>query len=488
MQADNNPFISSPFPGASTGNARIIGQEEHPQLREMHTDDTDEEYADNLEKDHSDTPRSASVGGEATRHIHLNNISKIEGHGSLDIAIKGGKVKYVKLKITESKRFYAQAIRGKFAISLPLMTSRICGTCSIAHLSCCSEAVEKALGYTPTDQTLLLRKLSLYGMMIRDHAMHLYLFCLPDLFGKDSVLDFEPPQDELIRKAFAIKSAGNNLSKAIAGRAIHATFAEVGKFSHIPEEKGVKEVLSELKSVRDYAIEFIELFYNCEFKLERDTAFVSLRTNDYSFLGGSVIDSAGEEIPDDKYWDYLNRVVIPYSEATGYNFEGKEFMVGALSRINLNRNSMHPQTRSEVPKFLSAFPSKNIFHNNLAQAIEVLHCVDHSIELLESNEFKEESHEPVVVKAGEGVGMLEAPRGTLYYMLSIDKTGMVKYGNIIVPTQQNQVGMEKSVVKLVEENIDQNKAKIEYEIEKLIRAYDPCMSCASHFLRINWRE
>jgi coenzyme F420-reducing hydrogenase alpha subunit len=452
----------------------------------MHMDNTDEEYSDTVEKEHSEFPPAASGGGAGTRHIHLKNISKIEGHGSLDIAIEGSKVKYVKLKITESKRFYTQAIRGKFAIALPLMTSRICGTCSIAHLSCCSEAVEKAFDYTPTDQTLLLRKLSLYGMMIRDHALHLFLFTLPDLFGKDSVLDFEPPQEELIKKAFAIKSAGNNLSKAIAGRAIHATFAEVGKFSHIPDQNAVNEVLKELKSVRDYAVEFIEIFYNCQFKLERDTAFVSLLTDDYSFIGGSVIDSSGEEIPEADYWDYLERVIIPYSQASGYKFEGQEFMVGALARMNLNKDKMHTQTKNEVPKFLSAFPSKNVFHNNLAQAIEILHCIDHSIELLESNEFKEEKNEPVVVKAGDGVGMLEAPRGTLFYRLSIDEKGMVKHGNIIVPTQQNQIGMEKSVVKLVEENIDQDKAKIEYEIEKLIRAYDPCMSCASHFLKINW--
>jgi coenzyme F420-reducing hydrogenase alpha subunit len=452
----------------------------------MHMDESDEEYSDALEKGQHERAPAASEGGVKTRHIHVKSISKIEGHGSLDIAIDGSKVKYVKLKITESKRFYTQAIRGKFAISLPLMTSRICGTCSIAHLTCCAEAVEDALEYTPTDQTLLLRKLSLYGMMIRDHALHLFLFCLPDLFGKDSVLDFEPPEDEMIKKAFAIKSAGNNLSKVIAGRAIHATFAEVGKFSHIPDQNSVKEVLKELKSVRDYAIEFIDIFYNCQFKLERDIAFVSLLTDDYSFLGGTVIDSNGEEISRTNYWDYLQKVIIPYSQATGYSFEGKEFMVGALARMNLNKKSLHTQTKKDVQKYASAFPSKNIFHNNLAQAIEILHCIDHSIELLESNEFKEETNEPVVIKEGDGVGMLGAPRGTLFYALSIDKAGMVKYGNIIVPTQQNQIAMEKSVVQLVEENIDQSRAKIEYEIEKLIRAYDPCMSCASHFLRINW--
>jgi coenzyme F420-reducing hydrogenase alpha subunit len=431
----------------------------------------------------------AHAGGpDGEKHIRLENITKIEGHGSLDIKIKGGKVKYVKLKITESKRFYTQAIRNKFALSLPLMTSRICGTCSIAHLTCCSEAVERALGYTPTDQTLLLRKLSLYGMMIRDHALHLFIFCLPDIFGKDSVLDFDPAQDELVKKAFAIKSAGNNLSKVIAGRAVHATFAEVGRFSHLPEKDEIKKVAEELKSVRGYVIEFAEIFHKCEFGLERDIDFVSLVTKDFSFSNGVIRDSKGETIEEERFWNYLDRVVIPYSEATGYNFEGREYMVGALARMNLNRDSMHAQTRSDMSGFMDVFPSKNIFHNNLAQAIEILHCIDHSIEILESNDFKEEKHDPVTIKEGQGVGLLEAPRGTLYYMLSIDKTGKVKYGNIIVPTQQNQIGMEKSVVQLVEQNIDKTKGEIEYEIEKLIRAYDPCMSCASHFLKINWRQ
>ncbi len=425
--------------------------------------------------------------GGGSGEIKIENITKMEGHGSLAIKINDKKVEYVKLKITESKRFYTQAIRGKFALALPLVTSRICGTCSIAHLTCCSEAIEKAFDYTPSDQTMLLRKLSLYGMMIRDHALHLYLFCLPDIFGKDSVLDFDDSQDELIKKAFAIKSAGNNLSKVIAGRAVHATFAEVGKFSHIPEAGPIKALITELKSVRDYVIEFIEIFYNSSFELEHDTGFVSLVTKDYSFSNGIIEDSRGFCIIEDSYWDYLEKVVLPYSEAVGYEYKGHEYMVGALSRMNLNKNNMHKSAKEDASKFLNAFPSKNIFDNNLAQAIEILHCIDHSVEILESNAFKEEKNDPVTIKEGIGVGLLEAPRGTLYYRLSIDKTGKVKEGNIIVPTQQNQICMEKSVAEIVEGNIHRDRKAIEYEIEKLIRAYDPCMSCASHFLKIDWK-
>lgn len=437
------------------------------------------------ELDHLENGAAGGVPGD--RRIKIDNITKVEGHGVLDIKISGGKVKFVKLKIAESKRFYTQAIRNKAAISLPLMTSRVCGTCSIAHLTCCAVAVEKAIGYSPSEQTMLLRKLSLYGMMIRDHSLHLYMFCLPDLLGKDSVLNFDESQNELLKKAFAIKGAGNNLSKVVAGRAIHATYAEVGRFSHIPAKEDVAKILLELKSVRPYVLDFIELFYNCDFKLEMPTDFISLKTDDYSFLGGEIIDTRGNSVPQYNYFDYLEKIVIPYSEATGYSFEGKDYVVGAISRMNLNKDSMHADTKRDASKYLGAFPSKNIFHNNLAQAIETLHCIDHAIELLESNEFKEEQHVPVTIKAGEGVGLIEAPRGTLYYRLVIDKAGKCSYGNIIVPTQQNQISMEKSVVQLVNANIDKERAFLEYEIEKLIRAYDPCMSCASHFLRINWR-
>lgn len=432
-----------------------------------------------------DSPEGESGGGE---HIIINHLSKIEGHCNLDIKIKDGKVEYTKLAIAESKRFYTQAIRGKAAISLPMMTSRICGTCSIAHLTCCSQAVENAVGYRPSDQTLMLRELSMHGMMIRDHALHLYLFCLPDLFGKDSILDFDKSQDEMVRKAFAIKAAGNNMSKVISGRAVHSTFATVGKFSHVPDKAEVGKVIQELKSIRNYVIEFIDIFYACDFKLERDTNFLALIGDDYSYLGGKVCDSRGICTPEENYWDYLNKEIIPYSQAVGYKFKGQELMVGALARMNLNRDSMHSQTKADASKSLSVFPSKNIFHNNLAQAIEILHSVDISIELLESNEFKEEHADPVVMKEGRGVGAIEAPRGTLYYTLSVGKDGKVQSGNIIVPTQQNQVIMERSVAQIVEANIAQPKDKIEFEIEKTIRAYDPCMSCASHFLKVKWRQ
>jgi sulfhydrogenase subunit alpha len=418
--------------------------------------------------------------------IEIDDLSKIEGHASLDVRVRKDKVKSVKLKISENKRFYTQAIRGKQFESVPQLVSRICGTCSIAHLTCCTEAVEKALGIKPSQQTTLLRKLMMYGMMIRDHAMHLYLFCLPDVYGKDSVLDFDERQHELVHHAFEVKKAGNDLSKLIGGRAIHPPYAQIGQFTHLPDKDETKKVVEELKKVRSDIFELARIFYDCPFSFRKRTRFVALTTPDFSFLEGTIKSSQGLMIPEAHYWEHLQRVIIPYSQAAGFELEGKDFMVGALARMNLNRDKLHRETRRDLAKYIRMFPSENIYHNNLAQAIEIMHCIDHSIEILENTEFKNEPKTEFKIKEGRGVGVIEAPRGTLYYAISLDKEGKINYGNLVIPTAQNQIKMENDIKTLVSQNLDKNKHLIQHEIEKLIRAFDPCMTCATHFLKVKW--
>ncbi|MBU5678957.1 MAG: Ni/Fe hydrogenase subunit alpha [Candidatus Aenigmatarchaeota archaeon] len=417
--------------------------------------------------------------------ISLDKISKIEGSASLEIKIRKNQVKKVKLKITENKRFYTQAIRGKNCLAVHQIVSRICGTCSVAHLLCCIEAVEKALNIKPSEQTMLLRKLALYGTMIRDHALHLYFFVLPDILGIDSILEID--DTKILEQAFRVKAAGNSLASLIGGRAIHPSYIQVGYFEKVPDNREeIKKVINNLKSVRKDVLNLIEIFDKCTFDYTRQKIFVALITKDYTFIEGEIKSSDGSIIKEEDYWDYLNRVVIPYSQATGFQFKGREYMVGALARMNLNKDAIHKDTKKEVAKYLSRFPSNNVFHNNLAQAIEILHSIDHSIELLETSEFKKEEKPEIKIKSNDGVGVLEAPRGTLYYMLSINDEGKINYGNIVIPTAQNQIIMERDIKDMVSKMIDKSKHEIIHEIEKLIRAYDPCMSCASHFLRVKW--
>ena len=419
--------------------------------------------------------------------INIQNLSKIEGHADLAVKVRQGEVQSVQLGFTESKRFFTQAIKNKNLHMLPQSVARICGTCSIAHTLCCLEGLEKALNVQVSPQTALLKKLTMYGLMIRDHALHMYLFSLPDVFNKDSVLDFSGVESKFLHQSFDVKRAGNKLSTAVAGRAVHAPFPVIGGFAQVPHPEEIKDCRVELKKARDALFDVLEVYYNCPIDYSRPTDFVGLVNNPFDFLEGDIVSSDGTHVPESKYRDFLHKVVIPYSESVGYTFDKKTYMVGALARLNLNKQSLHKDTRKDAAKFLQVFPSNNIFHNNLAQGIEILHSIDHSLEILESAEFKLEAPVPVKVKQCEGIGVIEAPRGTLFYKLLMDGKGIIKKGTIIVPTQQNQINMELDIKNLVQRSLASlSHDQIEYEIEKLIRAYDPCISCATHFLKVRW--
>lgn len=421
--------------------------------------------------------------------ITMDNISKIEGHAKLFIKVRKRKVESVKFSIAENKRFFEEAARGKNFRAAPQLMSRICGTCSIAHLMCCIEAIEKALDVKPSHQAILLKKLATYGLMIRDHALHLYLFSLPDVFGKDSIFEFSennPLEHELLHDAFDVKRAGNDLSVLVAGKAVHAPYPTIGGFIKVPTKDEIKKVVKSLKEIRPKVLRIIEVYSNWKERLERESHFVALTTDDFSFLVGKICSSAGLCIEEKDYNKHLHKVVIPYSTATGYDFEGGDFFVGALARVNLGKNALHKNTKKDIKKYLNRFPSSNVFDNNLAQAIEILHSIDHSIEILTKHRFEPEKLPEIRPHEGTGIGVIEAPRGTLYYKVSLDKSGIIDRATVIVPTQQNQISIENDIKKIVQDMIDEDKDKISYEIEKLVRAYDPCMSCASHFLKVKW--
>lgn len=424
--------------------------------------------------------------------LKLDRISKVEGSASLEVRVAYNKVEHVHFKITEFKRFYTQALKGKPILALPQLLSRICGTCSNAHLMCSIEACESALGIIPSEQTMLLRILTMYGLMIRDHALHLYLFVMPDLYGKDSFLDFDendPVEHQLLHDGFEIKAAGNFLATLVAGRSVHAPYPTIGGFTSFPTKEGIVRAIEKLERVRLAAVRLIRIFKEAPFHFDRRTNYVALVGDRYDFLTGCINTGKGECIPEQYFREHLERVVLPYSQASAYKHEGECYMVGALARINLAKERLHPRAKVESESALQLFPSTDVFYNNLAQAIEILHCIDDAIEILRAHEFRPE---PIMKKAPReavGVGVIEAPRGTLYHRVNLGSDGIVREGEIVVPTGQNQINIEEDVAKLVQSLVPQMpKEKIILEIEKLIRAYDPCLSCAAHFLKVDWRD
>ncbi len=427
--------------------------------------------------------------------INLEEISKIEGAASLELKVRNKHVEDVKFSISEWKRFYTQAIKGKPATAIPQLVARICGTCSNAHLLASIEAVEKASNIKPSAQTMLLRKLLYYGLIIRDHALHLYIFSLPDVFGRNSILDFDEKdslQHQMLEDTFSVKEVGNQLSIVVGGRSVHAPMPTIGGFLKLPKLKDLQNLKPGLVEIRPKILKLLEVFSadTSDFSLETPVTYSGLSSDDFSFLEGTMITSDGVTIREKDYGTHLNAVIIPYSHARGFKLDRKFLMVGALARLNMDKNKLHLKTKESAKKYLDLFPSHNLFHNNIAQAIEILHAIDSSLGIIESLTFIEPETpiKPAFSKT-ESVGLIEAPRGTLYYKLSVDADGIVEKGDIVVPTGQNQVVMERGIYELTEKlvAVDTPKDQIVSEIEKFIRAFDPCMSCAAHFLKVKWR-
>jgi coenzyme F420-reducing hydrogenase alpha subunit len=339
--------------------------------------------------------------------LSVKEISKIEGSAGMDVQVRGGKVVDLKLKLGDYKRFYTQAVRGKPVSGAPQFVARICGTCSNAHLLCSIEAVEKGLGIIPSHQTQLFRRLITNGLMIRDHALHLYVFCLPDVIGKDSILEFDendPTEHQLLHDTFAVKSAGNQLSITFGGRSVHAPHPLVGGFLKFPEKKEIEKSIQLLNNAKQAVLRLINIYAECDFDFQSNNTFVALFGNSYDFLEGNIKTSKGDEYKEKEIGQYFNHVVKPYSQASGYKFKGDTYIVGALARVNLGKDKLNRQTKEKIPDILKLFPSTNIFDNNLAQAIEILHCIDDSLDILEKNQsFKEESLVSTKNSAGMGI-------------------------------------------------------------------------------------
>ena len=425
--------------------------------------------------------------------ITIENITKIEGSAGLKVTVVDGKVKDLKFIIQDYRRFYTQAVRGRPCISAPSFLSRICGTCSVAHLFASIEAIEKSQGIEVSPQTQALRRLAYNGLMIRDHALHLYFFVLPDVLGIDSILDIPDHHDNLghtlLHDSFDIKKLGSDMTDVIIGATIHAPFPTVGGFLKLPDELKFANLIERLEKIRPQVLRGIETFYNWKPVLTRNSDYLALRNDkNYNFLEGEVVNTSGKRVPEEKFHDFLKSVVIPYSQSEGYIFsdDHEDYLVGALARLNLNKDLLNTRTLKDADNYLNAFPSNNIHYNNLAQAIEILQCVDDSLDILKSLKIVAEKPIRKPPQAGIGVGVLEAPRGILYHMAKVNEKGIIEDYDVIVPTAQNQINIENDLKKYFNENLDKGEETLKWEAEKIIRSYDPCMSCATNFLKMEW--
>jgi sulfhydrogenase subunit alpha len=428
---------------------------------------------------------------EKDKLISIPHLGRVEGHGGVEVEIDNGKVKRVNMDIFEGSRFYEVLIVGKKFTEVSSIVSRVCGICSAGHTLTSQMATENALGIKVTQRTEFLRGLLLHGEGIESHALHLGCLVLPDLLGYDGPLAMAKDYPGEVTIALNLKKLGNQIQDLIGGRAIHPINALVGGFGKIPTKTELEKLYVELEKGLAYCDALVNLF--AKLKLPEYTTHTGVyaalepKEQRYSYLGDVILTSDGIRRPISEFRNICHEKVVSHSTAKQSLYNSKPFMVGALARVNLNWKYLTGKAKEAQEKLMPNLPSHNTMHNNSAQMIELVHSIERSQQLIKflfEEGFGHEEPLKYEIHAGNGVGAIEVPRGTLYHYYEFDNTGKIVDADIITPTAQNLANVEKDMRGAIETLINEPVETMRNSLEHIARAYDPCISCATHLVKI----
>ena len=420
--------------------------------------------------------------------IVIDHIAKIEGHMGFVGHILKGNVAKAKLEAKEGARLIEGLIVGRNLEDAPLITSRICGVCPVVHNICSLKALEDALKIDVSDSVKILRKLLLAGQILQSHSLHLFFLSLPDFFKLDHDIKFVEEFKEESKKATQIRKFADRLVEAIGGRAIHPTSTKIGGFGRAPDEKKLKNILKETKKALKNARDLVQIFEDLNYpNFQRKTEFVSLSSKEeYAYYDGKINASDANPLSVKKFLPKIKEIQSPFDVVKRARYKGRSYMVGALARLNNNRHQLNPEASKLVERFFGKDIDYNTFHNVFAQAVEVVHFVEEVAKLLEEYLSKNFSKKKILApdkiqpKNGYGIGVCEAPRGTLFHIYWITKSGKISGCNIITPTAQFLENLEKDLKMFLPNLKEMKDRERRRKIKMLIRAYDPCISCATH--------
>ena len=425
-------------------------------------------------------------------NISVDHVARIEGHGNVRVVIEGDEVKAVEMQVVEPARLFESMVRGRSFTEVSYISSRICGICSASHTVTDLLAIERVFDVEVTDRTNALRELLVYGSYLQNHGTHLYVLAAPDFLGQESVFPVADIDPSLFDAALALKQLGNELCTAVGGRSIHPITAVVGGFTH---EIGRDEYLAfaeRMQAMLPFALATVDLF--------NSFAVPDLRTEGdllamYAPEKYSVCDSrtlrlvdAGAEFDADDWNAHIEEYQVAHSGAllARVRSTGKPYMTSALARVNVSWPHLCKTAKIAAAKAGLRPPERNPYRNNVAQAVELVDALERCTVLcqrLAADDFEGSSQPvPFEVRAGRAVGFTEAPRGVVLHELELDDEGKVVHASIVTPTSQNVANLEADMRQLAELMVAQgaDESTVKLEVEKLVRAYDPCLSCSVH--------
>ncbi len=428
------------------------------------------------------------------RVIRVDALARVEGEGALCLTIRNGEVESARLKIYEPPRFFEGFLRGRDFREVPDLTARICGICPVAYQMSSCHALEKALGVAdqidPGIRTM--RNLLYCGEWIESHVLHAFLLHLPDYLGYESALSMAQDHRAVVQRALGLKKIGNEIIAILAGRAVHPVGVCVGGFYSFPQADRWAALLPALKAgLEDMCNLTLFLAEKVEYPdFEQDYEFVALRPDDeYPMNLGPIASSKGFQVDQEEYLDVIEEKQVAHSTALQAAVKGRgPYHVGPLARLNLNAARLHPRAAELLPQVCRAvgreLPWRNSFLSLPARALETVHALALAVDILENYDPPARSRVPIEPRAGAGAAATEAPRGVLWHRYETDAEGMIRSARIIPPTSQNQSQIEADLRKLAGQWSHLDDQQLGLRCEHLIRNYDPCLSCSTHFLTL----
>ena len=420
----------------------------------------------------------------------IPELTRVEGHGGIEVTLKGNQVEDVKFNVFEGPRFFESMIKSHYYDKIPDITRRICAICTASHSLASIGAIENAFDVEVTPQTELLRDLLIHGETIESHALHVFMLALPDYLGYPDAISMASEYHEAVKNALELKKTGNMIHTLLSGREVHGMNERVGGFSTIPGEEDLEELresLIRVKPVTELAVNLLNDFEPPTYNKSNNLLMALDPGAKFGFLGDYIVTSQGERFHQNEYQKITNESVVKHSYAKHSFFKGKPFMVGSLPRVNLYGEKLDGTARELYLENIDLLSADNTICNNLAQSIELVHCIDrsiHDIDELLSDGLRKEGIVDIEVQESRGINAVEAPRGTLYHDYTFNEKGDITKANIITPTAQNAANIEKDIKVIVNNLAESDENEVKTSLELMVRAYDPCISCSVHLTQI----
>ncbi len=428
--------------------------------------------------------------------INVPVLARVEGEGALDLEIRNGHIEHLKLRIFEPPRLFEKFLEGRSYTEVLDIVARICGICPVAYQMSASHAIESAFGINPGPWVRAMRRLFYCGEWMESHALHIHLLAAPDFLGFSSAIHMAEKYPEEVRRGLRLQALGNKIVRTFGGRSVHPVGARIGGFYHSPDKATMDALLTECLDLLPEAASLVQWTASLDLPgEEQEFVSVALRhPTEYPFNEGRLVTSDGLDIAISDYHNHFREVHVPHSTALHGRYfpedyaegeQGIPYLVGPLARVNLNHAQLPQAVRDNLAAAGIAFPSRNMFHSIIARAAEIHFALLEAINILEHYQPAIEPYIPVKPKAGIGYGCTEAPRGILWHRYELDDQGRVIKATITPPTSQNQARIEQDLKQALEAfGLNRPDEELKLHGEKVIRNYDPCISCATHFLKL----